>query len=342
MKRITNSCCGVASVVVFLALAPNASAQDVVKVAAPQGGAWESAAPELGQQAGIFKKHGLVLEFLYTQGSGETEQRVISGGVDVGMGVGAMAAMGIYARGAPVRIIGAHTTGATNYWYVLKASPIQAVKDIAGKLIAYARNGSSSHYDAIDFTKKFRLKARLAATGGTAATFEQLMSGRIDVAWAAPPFGLDEIEQGKIRVVGRANDVPSLRGKTVSVMITNADTLRTRKDVLARYVQAYRDTIDWMYSDPAALQRFAELAGVSEGVARRLRDEFFTRDMLSPDKIVGLRSVMRDAVTLNYLQTRLSRKQVAELIQIPAPARGGLSGCLGGRAGCPAIGSISP
>ena len=34
--------------------------------------------PELGQQAGIFKKHGLVLEILYTQGGGETQQAVIS------------------------------------------------------------------------------------------------------------------------------------------------------------------------------------------------------------------------------------------------------------------------
>jgi NitT/TauT family transport system substrate-binding protein len=118
--------------------------------------------------------------------------------------------------------------------------------------------------------------------------------------------------------------------------------MEKRKDVLARFMQAYRETIDWMYSDPAALRRFAELAGVSEGVARRLRDEFFTKDMLLPDKIVGLRSVMRDAVTLNYLQTKLSRKQVAELIQIPAPARGGPSGCQGVPAGCPAIGSISP
>jgi hypothetical protein len=33
------------------------SAEYVLKVAVDQRGAWETAAPEFGQQAGIFKKH---------------------------------------------------------------------------------------------------------------------------------------------------------------------------------------------------------------------------------------------------------------------------------------------
>jgi len=317
MKYITNWRCIGATGLALVAFMPAASADEIVKVAVVQRGAWDSAAPELGQQAGIFKKHGIVLELLYPQGSSDTEQRVLSGSVDVGVGVGIMATMRTYSRGAPLRIIGANRTGAANYWYVLKSSPILTLKDIAGKTIAYATNGSSSHYDAIDFTKQFGLKARLVSTGEAAATFQQLMSSNVDVGWAAPPFGVDEIEQGKIRVVAHANDVPALRGKTVNVMITNADTLQKRKDVLDRFVRAYRETVEWMYSDPASVKRYAELAGVSEGVAQRLRAEFFTRDMLSPDTIVGLKSIMKDAVTLRYLQTKLSRKQLGELIQIP-------------------------
>jgi NitT/TauT family transport system substrate-binding protein len=328
MGHLRDLSCAVATGLVLLAFTPpNVSAEDVVKVAAAQRGAWDLAAPELGQQAGIFKRHGIVLDMLYTQDSDETEQRVISGSVDVGLGVGAMAAMRPYTRGVPVRIIGANTTGASNYWYVLKTSPIQSVNDILGKTVAYATNGSSSHYDALDLMKQFRLKAKLISTGGAAVTFKELMAGRIDVGWAAPPFGIDEIEQGQIRVVAHANDVPTIRDKTVSVMITTADSLQTRREVLARFMHAYRETIEWMYSDPAALKRFAEFAGVSEGAAQRLRDEFFTKDMLSPDKIVGLKAIIKDAVTLRYIQTKLSRKQVSELIQIPAPVRDGPAGC---------------
>lgn len=100
---------------------------------------------------------------------------------------------------------------------------------------------------------------------------------------------------------------------TVSVLITNADTLERRKDVLVRFMQAYRETIEWMYSDPAALKHYAEFAGVSEGSALQLRNKLVTKDMLVPDKIIGLKAIMKDA------RARLSTRQIAELIQIPAP-----------------------
>ena len=55
------------------------------------------------------------------------------------------------------------------------------------------------------------------------------MSGQVDIGWAAPPFGLKEIEEGKIRIVGRGSEVPSLRGQTVRVLIVNADALKNQE-----------------------------------------------------------------------------------------------------------------
>ena len=68
---------------------------------------------------GFFKKRGLVLDLLYTQGSGETMQAVIAGSADIGIGVGTPSAMAAFARGAPVLALANHTTGApAAYWYV--------------------------------------------------------------------------------------------------------------------------------------------------------------------------------------------------------------------------------
>ena len=61
-----------------------ASAEDTVKLAVGQRGNWDTSVSEIGQRAGIFKKHGLNLEMVYTNGSGETQQAVISGSVDLG------------------------------------------------------------------------------------------------------------------------------------------------------------------------------------------------------------------------------------------------------------------
>ena len=64
--------------------AGTASAEDTLKLAIGQINNWENQAPTLGQDAGIFKKHGLVLENVGTQGAGETIQAVISGSADIG------------------------------------------------------------------------------------------------------------------------------------------------------------------------------------------------------------------------------------------------------------------
>ena len=91
-----------------LALAAGSGvAEDTLKLAIGQINNWENQAPTLGQDAGIFKKHGLVLENVGTQGAGETIQAVISGSADIGAGVGAAGAMRAFAKGAPVRVLAA-------------------------------------------------------------------------------------------------------------------------------------------------------------------------------------------------------------------------------------------
>src|SRR5216683_948652 len=82
-----------------------ASAQDKVKVAIGQIDAWANQVPTLGMRAGIFQKHGIVLENFGTQGAGETLQAVISGSADIGIGIGTPGAMRAFAKGAPVRVL---------------------------------------------------------------------------------------------------------------------------------------------------------------------------------------------------------------------------------------------
>jgi ABC-type nitrate/sulfonate/bicarbonate transport system substrate-binding protein len=92
MKQVSNVnfMVGIAAIVAALSAAtPQASAADLLKLAIAQRGAWESAAPELGQSAGIFTKHGIALDLLYTR-DGEVEPSVTSGSTGVGVGVTTM------------------------------------------------------------------------------------------------------------------------------------------------------------------------------------------------------------------------------------------------------------
>src|SRR4051812_20866689 len=211
----------VLAVAALVGTAHAAVAEDTIKLAVGQRGNWDTSVSEIGQRAGIFKKHGLNLEMVYTNGSGETQQAVISGSVDLGIAGGIMGALSAFSKGAPVRIISAETTGAGDlYWYVPATSPIKTLKDTAGKTIAYSTNGSSTHGIVTAFMKQYDLTAKPTATGGPAPTLTQVMTGQIDVGWSAPPFGLQQLDEGKIRVIASGNDASIFKGQTVRLNIT--------------------------------------------------------------------------------------------------------------------------
>ena len=304
------------AVLAVVMVGTTAMAEDTLKLAIGQRGNWENAPPELGQKAGFFKKHGVALELLYTQGAGETLQAVISGSVDIGIGVGTAGVLGAYAKGAPVRAIANSTTGADDlFWYVPAASPIKSIKDATGKTIAYSTTGSSTNLAVLAFIREFGVQAKPVATGSPASTFTQTMSGQVDIGWSSPPFGVEALQQGRIRIVVRESDVPAFRNQTVRLMITNTATAEQRRDVIERYLQAYRETLDWMYSDPAALKAYAEWVNIPETLAREVRDQFFPKENLRLDRLSGVDAAMTDAVSLKFLPAPLTKQQQDELFK---------------------------
>lgn len=306
---------GAAAIATFAFTAP-ASAEDMVKMTIGQRGNWDTAVPHLGEKAGIFKKHGIVMEMVYTRGSGETVQPVISGNVDLGLAVGTLGAIGYYAKGAPVRIVAAEATGAADYWYVKADSGIKNLKEAFGKTIAYSTNGSSTHSMVLAFIKEFKLDVKPTSTGSPPATLTAVMSNQVDIGWAAPPFGLKEIEQGKIRLIARGRDTKIIGGQTIRVIVANADALKKRKDVIRRFMKAYAETIDYMYSDnPQVLKDYSEFARITPALAKRVRDEFFPKSLLQMTEIKGLDQMLKDSVELKYAPKPLTKEQIAELIQ---------------------------
>lgn len=302
----------------LLAAASTASAEDTIKLAVGQRGNWDTSVSEVGQLAGIFKKHGLKLEIVYTQGAGETQQAVISGSVDIGIAAGVMGVLSAYSKGAPVRVIGAETTGAGDlYWYVKADSPIKTLKDTDDKILAYSTNGSSTHGVVKAFMDQYRLKAKPTAMGGPAANITAVMSGQIDVGWAAPPFGLDQLDAKQIRIIATGNDASAFKGQTVRLNIANADYLKKNKDVVARYMKAYRETVNYLYTDPNALKVYSDWLKITEAKAKRTRDDFFPRPSIEPDTIVGLDTIVKDAVALKFTASELTKAQLDDLIQIP-------------------------
>jgi NitT/TauT family transport system substrate-binding protein len=317
MKHVVGLAAAAVAIGTFIAtLTAPAAADDVVKMTIGQRGNWDTSITHLGDKAGIFKKYGLQLEMIYTSGSGETLQPVISGSVDLGLAVGTLGAMAAYSKGAPVRIIGAQATGAADYWYA-KNPAIKTLKDTNGHTIAFSTNGSSTNSVVRAFIDEFKLTAKPQATGNPSATLTAVMTDQVDVGWAAPPFGLKEMDEGKIHLVARATDAALVRGQTIRVLVANADALVKRKEVIDRFMKAYRESIDYMYSsNPQVTTDYAEFARVPEPMAKRVRDEFFPKTLVNPDQIHGLDTLIPEAVNLKFIPAALTKEQIAELIQI--------------------------
>ena len=244
---------------------------------------------------------------------------MISGAVDIGLSAGTLGVMGAFAKNAPIRIIGASSTGSRElFWYVLASSPMKTIRDAKeGATIAYSTTGASTHIAVLRFISDYGVKAKPVATGDISATTTQAMSGQVDAGWSVAPFNLDPLSKGEIRLVARASDIERIRGQTIRVQIANLATLDQKKDAVARYLAAYRETVEWMYASPDAVARYVAFSKLPESAVRRMLAEFIPKESLQTDKIAGTAESIQDAIQFKFLTAPLTDQQLAGLIRIP-------------------------
>ncbi|HYZ62296.1 MAG TPA: ABC transporter substrate-binding protein [Acetobacteraceae bacterium] len=297
-----------------------ARAEERVKVAVGQRGAWDTSVCAFGDRLDYFKDAGLTLELLYTEGGTETLQAVVSGGVDAGVGAGMLAILAASVRNAPVRILSSNFRGASDtFWYARADSGIKSFKDAGGKTVAFSTNGSSSNLVS---TRLLQLAgvttAKGVPTGNPVATLTQVLSGQIDIGYSLPPIGFPEMEQGKLVFVGSGRDVPEFRDQTVRCLIATPDFVGPRREQAGRFLQAYHRTIDWMYGDDKrVIDWFAEGAGATNEQARKARADFYPKEALRLGPPSNLALSMQQAIELKRISRALTEEQQARLIQVP-------------------------
>lgn len=296
-----------------------ARAADAVKVAVGQRGAWDTSPCAFGDRLGYFRDAGLALELLYTGGGTETLQAVTSGGVDCGVGAGMLAILGAAARNGPVRILSSNFRGASDtFWYAKAESGIRSFKDAGGHSVAYSTTGSSSNLVS---TRLLQLagvaSARGVPTGDPVTTLTQVMSGQVDIGYSLPPIGFSDIEAGRLVFVGSGRDVPEFGDQTVRCLVATPDFVGPRREVAARFLQAYHRTIEWMYAEPQALDWFAEGANATPAQAQQARRDFYPRAAMQLGPPGNLALSEQQTIELKRMPRPLTEEQRARLIQVP-------------------------
>ena len=288
---------------------------DEVSVAIGQRGLWDTLVIHQGTEEGFFADENLAVNASWTKGGAETLQAVTTRSVDMGFVNGMLGVLGAYQRGAPVRIIGAEMTGANDlFWYARGDSDLESFKDAEGKRIGFSRPGASSQLVLLAFLEDAGVEANTISAGGISDNRIQVMSGQLDVGWSVPPFNLDLVEKGELRIIAKGSDLPALAEQTVRVNISNTTFLSERRDVAKRFMKAYMRTVDWMYDNhDAAIERFAKFNEIELSVAREAA-KFYPKETLTSVPVKGLERTMEQAVEHGALREPLSDEQIDELI----------------------------
>jgi NitT/TauT family transport system substrate-binding protein len=266
---------------------------------------------------GICEKAGLDVHITWTQGGSATLQAAVSGSTDLALTNGTLGVLAAYSRGAPVRIVSAETTGSRDlFWYVLADSKIKKITDAKGASIGYSRPGSSTNLADLALEKHYKLNLKLVPTGGIPATRTQVLSHQVDIGWSVPPNGLDLVHKGKIRILASGADVPELQKETVRVNVANLNFLKAHRDVAKRFIQAYQDTIDWIYANQdKSLKLFADENKIDMATAKETL-KYFPKEALDPAHLVGLDQVNHEAVEQHKLDKLLTPDQLKEVVDM--------------------------
>ena len=309
-----------AALAILMAATSASFAVEKLKVAIPQRGFWDSTWVEFGEAAGFFKDAGLEVEVFYTEGGAQTIATVASGSVDIAMSNGILGAIGAYVKGGeatPYLIISAEMTGANElFWWVKADSPIKTLKDADGKTIAFSSPGSSSNLILLTLLRQAGSKAKPTPTGGVPGTFTQTMTGQIDIGWSVVPFALKDVEDGKIRIVARASQATELKNQTIRANLANVNSLKTKRETIAKFMRVIDKSIDWAYTNPQAIEIFARNMKVTPAIAKKAVDEFYPKSATQLGEIRDLERSLQDALDYKFIPAAKTPKDVAGLFDI--------------------------
>lgn len=296
----------------------SAMAADKVRVVSTLKGFWDTTLVEFGRQKGIFEQDGLDLDVVFAQGGGsDVLQTVIAGGADVGVGTGTAGALAAVTKGAPLAIVGAEFTGASDiYFYAKASSPIRSFKDIGGLKVGISHQGSTTETITSLLAEANGTKVDTVVTGGPPATITQVMTNQVDVGWSVYPIGLDKVASGELRIIASGNDAPGMAEQNARVVVASKDYIASNEEVLRRFFKAYDKVVEWAYTTDEALQMYADIHKISLDAARETVAKGYPREAVDWGRVGALDVTIDAAVKNKVLDKPLTEQEIAEAFKL--------------------------
>jgi len=297
-----------------------ASARTKLTVVVPHRVLFTVAVPiYVAQEKGFFRENRIEVDPVFTKGGGENVQAVVSGDAQVGLSTGVLALLSAFAKGAPLKIVASEIYGMDTFWYVLQSSPVRKFEDLAGKKVGYSRPGSSSNMAVLAISDQLKAKglkpAEPVSLGGVPDAFTAVKTGQGDAGWSVPPFLLDRVEKGEIRIVARGSEIIALNDVTMRVHFANADFASKNPETLKAFLRAHRKAVDFMFENPKeATKIWIKRADLKIPEATVLKTwEFYNRAAMEAKPFKGIEKSMEDAVEFKFLKKPLNKAETEKL-----------------------------
>src|ERR1051325_6794550 len=297
----------------FLCAPPRfVAASDILNVAVPHRGAWDSTYVEFGLQQGFFREQGLDVRITYVADRAALESLLVFGKVDIAVGAGFIDILGAWAHGAPVKIISPQSTGAPDvFWFAKIAGPVASMGDLHDQPVGYSTPGSLSYFILRTLLREAGVDdARLVAVGPATSGYPQVLDAQPAASWSRPPANVGYLLAGEIRMIARANDSPQVRNQTTRVNAVNVNFLASHRGAVIGFLKAYKKSVNWAYSSPLAPDAYAKLSDQSSDAAKYVFQEFTSREGAQIDQIKGEDRVLADALTAKRIPRALTHEDI--------------------------------
>jgi NitT/TauT family transport system substrate-binding protein len=276
----------------------------------------------VAQEKGFYRENNIDVDAVFTRGGGENVQAVVSGDAQIGLGTGTLAVMSAFVKKAPIKIAAAEITGLDAFWYVQSATPIRRIEDLAGKKIAFSRPGSSTHMGALAIADQVKAgggkSPEPVSLGGIPEVYTAVRTGQADSGWSVPPFQLDRVEKGELRVVVRGEDLSALKHITPRVHFLNNEFAAKNPDAVRGFFRAHQRALDYMFAnktDTAKIWiRRADLKFPESAILQTW--DYYSREAMALKPIRGLKETMEDGIRNKFLTKPLTDSELKALIDL--------------------------
>lgn len=237
---------------------PAAEAADKLKLGMPSKSYLNL--PEFAaQEKGIYAKHGLDIEFVPIADSSIPVRSLIAGDIDL-IETGMSETLAATDKGADLRTIGGIHTGLHYAFYVNAAAGISDVKDLPGKKVGISSPGSLPHVVITALMREAGMSSdqiksvQWVQLKGTAARISGTINGTIaaTVAGYDPKAAVDPNVKVLFVVSKRMPDY------VMTPWDVRADALKTKRDLLVRFVKAELEAVRWVMDNKAEATAIAK------------------------------------------------------------------------------------